>query len=49
MFDEGDRKQMPLSVEANHAIMDGYHVGRFFEIFQELINAPEASNQTSVV
>jgi len=49
MFDEGGRKLMPLSVEANHAIMDGYHVGRFFEIFQELINAPEASNQTSVV
>jgi len=49
ILDEGGRKLMPLSVEANHAIMDGYHVGRFFEIFQELINAPEASNQTSVV
>src|SRR6188474_3198298 len=28
LFDEGERKLMPLSVEANHAIMDGYHVGK---------------------
>lgn len=33
-FDSAGRKLMPVSVEANHAIMDGYHVGRFFETFQ---------------
>ena len=48
MFDERERKLMPLSVEANHAIMDGYHVGKFFTRFQEMINSPEASNQISV-
>ena len=49
LFDESERKLMPLSVEANHAIMDGYHVGRFFTRFQEMINSPEASNQTTLV
>lgn len=34
VFDSGERKLMPVSVEVNHAIMDGLHVGRFFEIFQ---------------
>ena len=48
LFDEGERKLMPLSVEANHAIMDGYHVGKFFTRFQEMINSPEASKQSSV-
>jgi chloramphenicol O-acetyltransferase type A len=48
MFDKHERKLMPLSVEANHAIMDGYHVGKFFRRFQEMINSPEASNQISV-
>jgi len=33
-FDTGERRLMPVSVEANHAIMDGFHVGRFFELFQ---------------
>ena len=49
LFGEGERKLMPLSVEANHAIMDGYHVGRFFTRFQEMINSPEASNQATVL
>lgn len=35
IFDSADRKLMPVSVEANHAIMDGLHVGRFFELFQK--------------
>ena len=42
MFDDASgRKQMPLSVEANHTIMDGFHVGKFFTIFQEIINSNE--------
>jgi chloramphenicol O-acetyltransferase type A len=39
MFGEGVRKQMPLSVEANHMIMDGVHVGKFFNRYQELIDS----------
>ena len=37
-FDDGDRKLMPLSVEANHTIMDGFHVGKFFMRLQEILD-----------
>ena len=39
IFSSGDRELMPLSVEAHHAMMDGLHVGRFFERFQAAIDA----------
>ncbi|MEO7538535.1 MAG: CatA-like O-acetyltransferase [Pyrinomonadaceae bacterium] len=38
LFDEGHRKLMPLSVEANHQIMDGFHVGKFFTRYQEILS-----------
>ena len=38
-FDSGESKLMPLSVEANHTIMDGVHVGKFFESYQHLISS----------
>jgi chloramphenicol O-acetyltransferase type A len=37
-FSDGDRMLMPLSVEANHTIMDGFHVGKFYNDFQERLN-----------
>ena len=36
-FRSGERRQMPVSVEVHHALMDGLHVGRFFERFEELL------------
>ena len=39
MFDEGIAKKMPLSVEANHTIMDGVHVGKLFTRFQEIADS----------
>lgn len=39
IFDDGPSKRMPLSVEANHTIMDGLHVGKLFNRCQELMNA----------
>jgi chloramphenicol O-acetyltransferase type A len=35
-----DRDQMflPVDVHANHAVMDGFHVGKFINRFQELLN-----------
>lgn len=39
IFDEGNRKLMPLSVEANHMIMDGLHVGKFFNLYQEHLDS----------
>jgi len=38
IFDVAGVKQMPLSVEANHTIMDGFHVGKFFNDFQDNLN-----------
>jgi len=37
IFDDGSVKKMPVSVEANHAMMDGLHVGKYFNMFQETI------------
>ena len=41
MFEDGDRRLMPFSVEAHHALMDGYHVGRYFNLFQEKLDSVE--------
>lgn len=38
-FGSGDRYLMPLSVEANHRIMDGVHVGKFYERYQEILSS----------
>ena len=39
MFDEDNAKKIPLSVEANHTIMDGVHVGKLFNRFQEIADS----------
>jgi chloramphenicol O-acetyltransferase type A len=39
MFDENGRKKMPFSVEVHHALMDGIHIGRYFELFQTKLNS----------
>lgn len=35
MFEDGGRKKIPHSVEVNHALMDGFHVGKYFNLLQE--------------
>lgn len=37
-LEEGDRKKMPLSVQVHHALMDGLHVGRYYQRVQELLD-----------
>ncbi|MCF7825591.1 MAG: chloramphenicol acetyltransferase [Candidatus Marinimicrobia bacterium] len=32
---------MPISVEAHHSLMDGFHMGQYFEGFQSCANFPE--------
>ena len=32
----GDRRLLPVSVEVHHALVDGLHVGRFYQRFEEL-------------
>lgn len=39
-FNAGDRLLMPLDVQAHHALMDGFHIGKFFETIQEYLNHP---------
>ena len=38
-FKEGNKLLMPLSVEVHHALADGYHVGQFYNKFQEEIDS----------
>lgn len=35
---ENDKMWLPVDVHVNHALMDGFHVGKFFERFQQLLN-----------
>lgn len=36
---DGTNMWLPVDIHANHALMDGFHVGKFVERFQELLNA----------
>ena len=40
-FKEGKLLKMPLSVQGHHALMDGIHMGRFYEKVQEYLSQPE--------
>lgn len=39
-FEEGGRMKMPLSVQGHHALMDGLHMGQFYERTQAYLSAP---------
>ena len=39
IFDEGPLKKMPFSVEAHHALVDGIHVGKLFNLFQAKLSS----------
>jgi chloramphenicol O-acetyltransferase type A len=39
----GGRFLMPVSVEAHHALLDGLHIGRYFERLQALCSDPRAA------
>lgn len=38
---ENGTTRMPISVEAHHSLMDGFHMGQYFEGFQSCANLPE--------
>jgi chloramphenicol O-acetyltransferase type A len=38
MTEENGKKMMPVSIHAHHALMDGFHVGQFIELFQQYLN-----------
>ena len=41
LFDEGKAIKMPVNVQVHHALVDGIHVGRFFEQLQDYFHRPE--------
>ncbi len=40
-FEENGRIKMPLAVQAHHGLVDGVHMGRYYQHFQKLLDAPE--------
>ena len=38
-FHRNDRMIMPVSINAHHGLMDGFHVGQFLQLFEQLMNA----------
>ncbi len=40
-YPNGEKLLLPFTVQVNHALMDGYHTGKYFERFQEIIDRPE--------
>lgn len=38
-YDSDKKKMIPLSVEANHCLMDGYHVGLFFQEVEKIFQS----------
>ena len=40
-FKDNGKLLLPFSVQVHHALMDGVHIGRFFKLFQELLDEPE--------
>lgn len=36
---EGERTLMPLHIQCNHALVDGYHLGEFYRVFQEIADS----------
>lgn len=39
-FEEGGKIKLPLSVQVHHALVDGLHVGQYFNNLQEILNNP---------
>ena len=39
---EGGRVRMPVSVDTNHALVDGLHMGRFLQELQSLLESPDS-------
>jgi chloramphenicol O-acetyltransferase type A len=42
-FKQSDTLKMPLSVQGHHAVMDGIHMGRFYETVQDYLHHPEVA------
>ena len=41
--EDGDRIRMPVSVEVHHALVDGLHVGQYFERLENYFSTPRSA------
>jgi len=39
-FEENGKTKLPLSVQVHHALVDGLHVGQYFNTIQEILDNP---------
>lgn len=39
-FKENNKIRIPMSVQAHHALVDGIHIGQYFNMIQEILNTP---------
>ena len=37
LFEENNRLYLPISIHVHHSLMDGYHVGKFLEMMEEIL------------
>ena len=37
-FDDSGKRLLPISIQVHHAVCDGYHIGKFVETLQTMIN-----------
>lgn len=47
-FTDGERLMLPLAVQVHHALMDGLHVGRYYQQVQALFDKPEFLREISL-
>lgn len=40
-FENNEKLMLPISVQAHHGLVDGIHVGKYFNLLQEILNTPE--------
>lgn len=43
VYEEGSKAKVPLGLQSNHALVDGYHIGRFVELFTAFCADPESA------
>jgi len=39
MMEKEGRQKMPVSLHAHHALLDGYHAGKYFDLFQQYLDS----------
>ncbi|MGH9947790.1 MAG: CatA-like O-acetyltransferase [Pyrinomonadaceae bacterium] len=48
VYSDGAREKMPISVEVHHALVDGIHVGRYFEFYQRAVDELSKTNAANL-